>query len=155
MPVGDGSGAGTGTSSGTSRRTCQRGRPAGRADRIARYLPDEMRPSRGPTGRAWATSVPPLDREPVLAAQFIEVVVRTSANQVGLETTTGRSTTLGSKEVSVVVKGRKAHSLTGLLGTLRRPRQREQAPSPFLATSMTSLDDHQGWFTTSTLSAGS
>ena len=58
-----------------------------------------------------------LDREPVLAAQFIEVVVRTSANQVGLETTTGRSTTLGSKEVSVVVKGRKAHSLAGLLGT--------------------------------------
>ena len=105
MPVGDGSGAGTGTSSGTSRRTCQRGRPAGRADRIARYLPDEMRPSRGPTGRAWATSVPPLDREPVLAAQFIEVVVRTSANQVGLETTTGRSTTLGSRGVSVVVKG--------------------------------------------------
>ena len=96
-----------------------------------------------------------LDREPVLAAQFIEVVVRTSANQVGLETTTGRSTTLGSKEVSVVVKGRKAHSLTVLLGTLRRPRQREQAPSPFLATSLTRLDDHQDWFTTSTLSAGS
>ena len=91
----------------------------------------------------------------VLAAQFIEVVGRTSANQVGLETTTGRVTTLGSKGVSVVVKGRKAHSLTGLLGPLRRPRQREQAPSPFLATSLTRLDDHQGWFTTSTLSAGS
>jgi hypothetical protein len=51
----------------------------------------------------------------VLAAQFIEVVGRTSANQVGLETTTGRSTTLGSRGVSVVVKGRKAHSLTVLL----------------------------------------
>ena len=83
-----------------------------------------------------------LDREPVLAAQFIEVVGRTSANQVGLETTTGRSTTLGSEGVSVVVKGRKAHSLTVLLGALRRPRQREQAPSPLLATSLARLDDH-------------
>ena len=39
----------------------------------------------------------------VLAAQFIEVVVRTSENQVGLETTIGHSPTVGSNEVSFVV----------------------------------------------------
>ena len=34
----------------------------------------------------------------MLAAQFIEVVVRTSANQVGLESAIGRSPTVGGKE---------------------------------------------------------
>ena len=44
-----------------------------------------------------------LDREPVLAAQFIEVVGRTSANEVCLEGTIGRSPTIGFRRVSLVV----------------------------------------------------
>ena len=56
----------------------------------------------------------------LLTAEFIEVVVRTSANEVVLETANRRSPTVGSNEVSSVVLGHRAHSLVGLLGTLRR-----------------------------------
>ena len=47
----------------------------------------------------------------------LRVVERTSANEVGLETTTGRSPIIGSGRVSSVVRGRRADSLAGLLGT--------------------------------------
>ena len=50
----------------------------------------------------WATSVLIVDGTFVLADGRIEVVVRTSANEVGLETATGRSLTIGSNEVSFV-----------------------------------------------------
>ena len=82
-----------------------------------------MRPSLRPAERAsgdWASSL--VDGAFVLTARLVEKSSwRISANEVGQETALRRSPTIGGNDVSLVILGRRAHSLTGSLGTVRGP----------------------------------